>query len=722
VRRRRWIALALVAGAAAFSFGSAAPPAAILADTTPPSITPTVAGTAGQNGWYTSQVVVSWTVTDPESPIASSSGCDATTLTTDTVGTTLTCAATNGVGLSASTSVVVKIDTSGPVVSANTSGPPTNKGWYTQPVTVTFTGADPVSGIVSCTPPITYSGPDTKTGSVNGSCKNGAGIATSASESFKYDSSSPTISPSVSGTLGANGWYTSNVAVSWAVADPQSEIASSSGCDPSTVTADTTGTVVTCSATNDAGLAAQATAQIKIDRQLPETTLVEGPTGTVASSSAAFGFSASEAGASFECSRDGGAFAACSSPQTYSGLAEGDHSFAVRALDPAGNVDATPAARAWKVRTAAPTLHLAANQLLEATGPEGSVAMYSVTADDAGEPVLPQAIACRPPSGSTFGLGSTTVTCQATNRFGVTTQGSFLVRVVDSTPPRLTVPAPLRVNVAADSAVPATNPAISAFLSGARAADIVDPQPTVTSDAPVTFPMGTTAVKFTAKDDSGNAISASTSLTIVVGAAGRNDPPAAVDRTPPGDVRDVAVTAGDGSVTLTWRPPVDTDFDHVDVFRSGTAPGSTETQVFGATAQRVVDRGVQNDVVYRYVLVAVDKAGNHAAGVAVVAAPKASLLLTPKEGAQLKAPPLLTWRGVVEATYYNVQLWRGDRKLLSSWPIKNRLPLRMRWTYKGRPYALTPGTYRWYVWPGLGARADVRYGPMLGMQSFTITR
>jgi hypothetical protein len=58
-----------------------------------------------------------------------------------------------------------------------------------------------------------------------------------------------------------------------------------------------------------------------------------------------------EAGASFACSLDGAAFAACTSPQLYNGLAEGPHTFAVRATDPTGNTDPTPATGAWTVDT-----------------------------------------------------------------------------------------------------------------------------------------------------------------------------------------------------------------------------------------------------------------------------------------------------------------------------------------------------------------------------------
>ena len=79
-------------------------------DTTPPVIIPQITGALGSNGWYTSAVTVSWTVTDPESGIASSSGCGTTTLTANTPGVTITCSATNGAGLPASESVTVKID------------------------------------------------------------------------------------------------------------------------------------------------------------------------------------------------------------------------------------------------------------------------------------------------------------------------------------------------------------------------------------------------------------------------------------------------------------------------------------------------------------------------------------------------------------------------------------------------------------------------------------
>src|SRR5439155_968720 len=59
-------------------------------------------------------------------------------------------------------------------------------------------------------------------------------------------------------------------------------------------------------------------------------------------------------GSTFQCALDGGGFAPCASPQTYSALASGNHTFQVRATDPAGNTDPTPASFTWTVDTAAP--------------------------------------------------------------------------------------------------------------------------------------------------------------------------------------------------------------------------------------------------------------------------------------------------------------------------------------------------------------------------------
>jgi hypothetical protein len=77
----------------------------------------------------------------------------------------------------------------------------------------------------------------------------------------------------------------------------------------------------------------------------PETTIDAGPEGDIAETSPSFTFSANEAGATFECSVDGAAFAPCTSPTEIGPLGAGTHTFDVRAKDTFGNTDATPAKR-----------------------------------------------------------------------------------------------------------------------------------------------------------------------------------------------------------------------------------------------------------------------------------------------------------------------------------------------------------------------------------------
>ncbi|HYT11040.1 MAG TPA: DNRLRE domain-containing protein, partial [Mycobacteriales bacterium] len=88
---------------------------------------------------------------------------------------------------------------------------------------------------------------------------------------------------------------------------------------------------------------------VTVDNTAPDTTIDSGPQGAVSSQSATFGFSSNEAGTTFQCSLDGSAFASCTSPVQYGGLADGSHTFRVRATDAAGNVDASPASRSWTV-------------------------------------------------------------------------------------------------------------------------------------------------------------------------------------------------------------------------------------------------------------------------------------------------------------------------------------------------------------------------------------
>ena len=405
------------------------------------------------------------------------------------------------------------------------------------------------------------------------------------------------------------------------------------------------------------------------------------------------------------------------------------------------DVDGTGASGSFVVRvrdTTGPAVTVPGNIQREANGPAGSVVQYAAaTAVDAVDGPVPAA--CVPVSGSQFSLGTTTVTCTATDAAGNVGSGSFAIAVVDTTPPVLSVPAGAAISTGT-APVPATHPAIQAFLAGASARDIVDPSPNITTDAPAAFPAGTTTVRFTATDASGNVVSATSTVTVSVAGSpppppgspppppGTPPPPAptqpplsAPDTTPPRDVSGVRAQSGDRLVVVTWALPPDSDLDRIVVTRSLSSSGAPKTVVFTGRATRLADRAVRNSVEYRYALVSYDRAGNRSAGVAVVARPTASALLAPANGARTARPPRLAWVRVANATYYNVQVSRGATKILSAWPAATHLALKRTWRYGGRRQSLVPGAYRWYVWAGFGPRSQRRYGALLGERTFVVT-
>lgn len=89
--------------------------------------------------------------------------------------------------------------------------------------------------------------------------------------------------------------------------------------------------------------------KIVVDTTPPETAIASGSSGAVTSQTATFAFSSPDSTARFQCRIDSRSWSSCESPKAYTALAAGTHIFLVRAYDPAGNFDATPAERTWTV-------------------------------------------------------------------------------------------------------------------------------------------------------------------------------------------------------------------------------------------------------------------------------------------------------------------------------------------------------------------------------------
>jgi hypothetical protein len=188
--------------------------------------------------------------------------------------------------------------------------------------------------------------------------------------------------------------------------------------------------------------------------------------------------------------------------------------------------------------------------------------------------------------------------------------------------------------------------------------------------------------------------------------------PLSYDATPP-DPSSAAIKTGDRVVRLAWPAGAT-----ASVTRTPGTDGSTSSVVYEGAGTGFTDREVRNSRRYRYVLTLADQAGN-AASRELSAKPQRKLL-APARGATLAAPPLLTWTPVRDARYYNVQLFRNGRKILSAWPTHAALQLKRKWRFHGERYRLKPAEYRWHVWPGEGRRKAHRYGERIGGRSFTL--
>lgn len=259
---------------------------------------------------------------------------------------------------------------------------------------------------------------------------------------------------------------------------------------------------------------------------------------------------------------------------------------------------------------APPTVTVPPDMTVEATGPTGAVVTYTASARAFNGQSIP--VTCDRPSGSTFVLGRTVVSCSATHG-GQTTTQRFAVTILDRTPPRVTVPP--------DKSLRTTSSGGVAVQYTASARDLVDeavPVSCIPRSGSV-FRAGTTIVSCRATDQAGNSATAAFTVTV-----------------------------------------------------------------------------------------------------AIVRTVRRAALFAPPARAVISGPTTLAWRAVARARFYNVQVHRNGRKILSAWPLRPRFLLRRSWRHEGRTFRLRPGTYTWFVWPAYGTKANPNYGKLLGQSSFKV--
>jgi hypothetical protein len=190
------------------------------------------------------------------------------------------------------------------------------------------------------------------------------------------------------------------------------------------------------------------------------------------------------------------------------------------------------------------------------------------------------------------------------------------------------------------------------------------------------------------------------------------------DATPP-TLFAVTTKRGNRSAEVSWRKSTDTNV--VEVLRAPGRGSEGESVVYRGSETGFRDTGLAVGRKYEYRVIGFDEAMNRAEHkLALIAT---GPLLSPAPGEQVTSPPTLVWTPVKKASYYNVQLIRGGRRVLSAWPVRPSFRLPRTWLYKGRRYRLRPGAYRWYVWPGFGRITAARYARQpLGSSTFVVAK
>lgn len=186
----------------------------------------------------------------------------------------------------------------------------------------------------------------------------------------------------------------------------------------------------------------------------------------------------------------------------------------------------------------------------------------------------------------------------------------------------------------------------------------------------------------------------------------------AYDATAPALTGVAATVGADRRATVSWTPTPDAQT--VTVVRDAASAGAATLldHAPAGSTRSVVDGPLAAGSTATYTVTLADAAGNAAGASATAAVPSAAATAAAKGKGTKTATkrPTLRWRARHDAKYYNFQLYRNGRKILSAWPRGTHYTLRATWRFHRKAYKLTAGRYRWYVWPGYGPRARHRYG------------
>ncbi len=237
-------------------------------DLTKPGIGHTVTPAPNGAGWNNAPVTVSYQCSDELSGVASCP--DPVDVASDGADQPVPGTAVDNAGNARTDDATVSIDTVKPTISATPDRDPNGNGWYAGNVTVSYTCADALSGIASCSAPDTLSegGGQSATGTATDVAGNSRSDTVSP---VNVDKTAPTLSGSATTDPNGAGWYRGDVTVRWTADDSLSGLDGPAPAD-SVITSEGTGLTASATVHDLAGNATTTTsAGVKIDRTAPAT-------------------------------------------------------------------------------------------------------------------------------------------------------------------------------------------------------------------------------------------------------------------------------------------------------------------------------------------------------------------------------------------------------------------------------------------------------------------
>lgn len=255
-------------------------------DTTPPKTAADLTGASGRNGWYLSDVTVSLTSQDACSGVKeiragiegdeiAFPGGSASIIIANEGSHTFSYAAVDNAGNpETSHTLPVAVDKTLPTIASAVAPTANGYGWNNSDVTVSFDCSDTVSGIASCGQPVLLS----TEGSgqiVSGEALDAAGNRATTSAAVNIDKTDPTITATVAPPPNEYGWNNTDVTVTFTCTDTLSGI---EVCpEPITVSSEGADQVITGTAYDKAGNAADIRVALNIDKTTPAVSLSASP-------------------------------------------------------------------------------------------------------------------------------------------------------------------------------------------------------------------------------------------------------------------------------------------------------------------------------------------------------------------------------------------------------------------------------------------------------------